>query len=104
MKPKVKMQRIYQQNGPDYWTASCYVQDYNIRVYSLTQQIALNKALHKIDRLLYKDWYEAHQLNEWFDLVKRQQKLGEKEREEAARKSYSDVYTYKRRTWWEFWK
>lgn len=73
MRARIKLTRIHQINGPDYWQADCYFQDYSFRTKGTTQQKALNKMFVALDRHGHYDWYMAHAMNSLYDLRKRQQ-------------------------------
>ena len=63
MRPRIQLTRVHQKNGPDYWQATCYIEDHSLETKGTTQQKALTKMYAAIDRVLYRDWYLAHIIN-----------------------------------------
>ena len=66
MKPRITIKRTHQLNGPDLWTADCYINDYTLRTWGISYKEALNKMWGEIDKTLWGDWYLAHSLHELF--------------------------------------
>lgn len=66
-KPRIKLTRMHQINGPDFWQANCYMLDYSFESVGLTQQKALDAIYARIDAVVFADWNYAHALNDYFD-------------------------------------
>lgn len=63
MKARIKLTRMYQINGPDYWQANCYMLDHTFQNVGLTQQKALDKMYANISAVVFRDWDMAHIIN-----------------------------------------
>lgn len=73
MSSRIHLQRIHQTNGPDYWKATCYIQDHSLESYGTTKQKALDEMFARIDSIIFKDWYLAHSNNADIDYLRQRQ-------------------------------
>lgn len=70
MKARIKLTRIHQINGPDYWQADCYMLDHTFQSKGLTQQKALDKMYANIDAVISREWNMAHMINNRIDFLR----------------------------------
>lgn len=63
MRARIKLTRMHQINGPDYWQANCYMLDHTFQSTGLTQQKALDKMFANIDTVVSREWNMAHMIN-----------------------------------------